>query len=169
MKRAMVFIRSHRVLTYIALVFVISWGSGLLIVGPGGFPLPYEQFESLGPLLYAAMLAGPCLASILLTGLVDGRAGFRDLVTRLLRWRVGWAWYALALIPIVVTATMSLLLALVSADFRPAIICGENNANPALILLHGGPGMWKRILYQGLTKRLRDSPEEAHTVRGFNK
>jgi hypothetical protein len=36
------------VLIYFALVFVISWGGSFLILGPGGFPLRAEEFESLG-------------------------------------------------------------------------------------------------------------------------
>ena len=51
------------------------------------------------------MLAGPSVAGILLTGLVDGRAGLRELLSRLLRWRVGARWYAVALLtaPLCVT------------------------------------------------------------------
>ena len=37
----------HSVLIYFALVFVISWGASFLILGPGGFPLRAEEFESL--------------------------------------------------------------------------------------------------------------------------
>jgi hypothetical protein len=47
----------------------------------------------------SAMLAGPSVAGILLTGLVSGRAGLRELLSRLLRWRVGAGWYAVALFP----------------------------------------------------------------------
>jgi membrane protease YdiL (CAAX protease family) len=135
----MVFITRHPVLMYIAVVFGISWGGGLAIVGPGGLPLHWKQLASLGPWLFVAMLAGPSLAAVLLTGLLYGRAGFRDLVARLLRWRVGWMWYALALLPIVVTATMSLLLALVSEDFRPAIIDASDKTG--ILAAAGGIGV----------------------------
>jgi hypothetical protein len=91
-------VKRHAVPIYFVLVFVISGGGILLIVGPGGFPLHAEQFASFGPLLYAAILAGPCVAGILLTGIIDGRPGLRELLTRLRRWRVGWAWYAVALL-----------------------------------------------------------------------
>lgn len=40
-------------------------------------------------------LAGPGLAAVIVTGLGDGRAGLRDLGSRVVRWRVGWRWYAL--------------------------------------------------------------------------
>ena len=40
--------------------------------------------------MYAAILAGPCVAGILVTGIVDGRPGLRDLLARLRRWHVGW-------------------------------------------------------------------------------
>ena len=69
------FIKRHPVPTYFALTFVISWGGVLLVVGPGGFPGTPEQFEMLMPFVVLAMLAGPSVAGILLTGLVHGRAG----------------------------------------------------------------------------------------------
>lgn len=81
-------ITRHSVLIYFALVFIISWGGGLLILGPGGLPLRAEEFESLGAPLYIAILAGPTVAALLLTGLVNGRPGRRQLMARLRRWRL---------------------------------------------------------------------------------
>jgi membrane protease YdiL (CAAX protease family) len=121
MKSANAFIR-HPLPAYFALVFAISWGGGFLILGPGGLPLRAEEFENLGALMYVAMLGGPSVAGILLTGLVAGRRGFRDLLTRLRRWRAGWRWYALALAPALVTIATAVLLSLVSSDFRPALL-----------------------------------------------
>ena len=55
-----------------------------------------------------AVLAGPSVAGIVLTGLIYGRAGFRDFLTRMTRWRVGARWYAVALLtaPLVFTAIL---------------------------------------------------------------
>jgi hypothetical protein len=48
------------VATYFALVFAISWGGVLLVIGgPGGIPGTPEQFETLFPFVYLAMLVGP--------------------------------------------------------------------------------------------------------------
>jgi hypothetical protein len=58
-------IKRHSLPIYFALVFVISWGGGFLILGPGGLPLNGEEFATLGPSLYVANLAGPCLAGLL--------------------------------------------------------------------------------------------------------
>jgi membrane protease YdiL (CAAX protease family) len=46
---------------------------------------------------------GPLLAALIVTAVVDGRCGLRQLGGRMLRWRVGWQWYAAAvLIPLAV-------------------------------------------------------------------
>ena len=124
---------------YFALVCVISGGGILLIVGPAGFPLKAEQFASFGPLMYAAILAGPCVAGILMTGIVDGRPGLRDLFARLRRWRVGWTWYAVALLPALAMTAMSLLLSLLSTEFRPSIL--DANDKSGILLGAIGPAL----------------------------
>lgn len=94
-----VFIKRHLLLTYFGLTFAISWSGFLLVLGPGSFPGTQELFGTLFPLAILIMLLGPALAGILLTGLVSGRAGLGELLTRLLKWRVGGRWYAVALLP----------------------------------------------------------------------
>jgi membrane protease YdiL (CAAX protease family) len=92
------FIRRQPVATYFALTFAISWGGFLLVVGPGGFASTSWQTDARFPFAVLAMLAGPSVAGVLLTGLVDGKAGLREVLSRLLRWRVGARWYAVALL-----------------------------------------------------------------------
>ena len=118
--------KRHAVWIYFALVFIISWGGGLLIVGPGGLPLNAAEFANGGALLYAATLAGPSLAGLLLIAVCDGRPGLHDLVYRLRHWRVGSRWYAFALLPALAMVAVALLLSLVSADLRPALFDSRN-------------------------------------------
>jgi len=92
------FIKRHPVLTYYALVFAISWGGFLLVGGPDLFAGTNWQTDPLFWFAVLAMLAGPPVAGLLLTGLVSGRAGFRELLSRLLRWRVDARWYAVVLL-----------------------------------------------------------------------
>jgi len=131
------FIKLYPSLTYFFLVFFISWG-GLLI--SGNFPPDWTQFEKLGITLYLGILAGPSLSSILLTGIIDGKEGFRNLFVRCSRWRLEIKWYALALLPALLMAMTFLLLSFISHDFRPAII--ESNNKIGIIMLALGPSLF---------------------------
>jgi membrane protease YdiL (CAAX protease family) len=125
---------------YFALAFAISWGGILLVIGgPSGIPATPEEFERLFPLAIPAYLAGPSVAGLLLTGLVSGRAGFRELLSRLLRWRVGARWYAAALLAApVVFAAVHLALSLTSPVFLPGILTTSDRASLLLSGLAGG-------------------------------
>jgi hypothetical protein len=99
LKTMTTFIKRHPVLTFYTLAFAISWGGILFLVGgPGRYPGTPEQVARLFLVVMLAWLAGPIVASLLMTGLVSGRAGLRELLSRLLKWRLGARWYALALL-----------------------------------------------------------------------
>jgi uncharacterized protein len=137
MKTIKAFVKRHPVLTYYALVFAISWGGILIAVrfGPGGLPATREQAEMLFPFVLLALFAGPSVAGIVLTGFVYGRAGFRNLLARMTRWRVGARWYAVALLtaPLLVTGTL-LAFSLTSPEFLPRILTTTDKAS---LLLFG--------------------------------
>jgi membrane protease YdiL (CAAX protease family) len=115
------------VLTYFALTFAISWGGVYILGAPYGMPTTSEQFERLWAIVFIPYFLGPSIASILLTGLVHGKEGFRELLSRLLNWRVSFRWYAIALLtaPLLVTPTL-LLLSLTSPVFLPDIFTTAN-------------------------------------------
>jgi len=120
-------ITKHPVATYFALTFAISWGGFVAVVGPGGFPGSGSQFDALLPFVASAMLAGPAVAGVLLTSLVSGTAGLRDLGSRMLRWQVGARWYAAALLPAPLLAAavlfaLSLRSPIFTADSSAAIL-----------------------------------------------
>ena len=53
---------------------------------------------------------GPFLAALVVLGVTEGRSGVVGLLRRMVRWRVGLRWYAVALgLPIVVTLTAAVL------------------------------------------------------------
>jgi membrane protease YdiL (CAAX protease family) len=74
------------------------------------------------------------------TGLVDGTAGYRGLVARLLTWRVAARWYALALLgaPLMYVA-LEFALSLTSAEFLPGILITSDRS--ALLLMGFGYGL----------------------------
>jgi uncharacterized protein len=84
----------HAVQIYFALEFAMSWTAVVLIVGPGDMPTSVERLLTIGPAVYIAMLVGPSMAGILMIALVSGPAGLRELLARLIKWRVGRRWYA---------------------------------------------------------------------------
>jgi len=127
------FIKMHSVLTYFVLTFVFTWGCMAIAVYPGGFPITEEQFEKAGALVYVAMLVGPSGASLLLTGILDGRAGYRELFSRLAKGRIGIRWYVVAFL----TAPLMIITVLIglsrfSLEFQPAIFTSGDK--PALVL-----------------------------------
>jgi CAAX protease family protein len=118
------FITRHAVSTYYVLAFAISLGGILLILGPDGLFSTGLTMPLVGG---AALLAGPSIAGVLLTGLIDGRSGLRRLASRLRRWRVGARWYAVALLtgPLVMCATV-FVLSLASPEFRPDFLTADD-------------------------------------------
>jgi membrane protease YdiL (CAAX protease family) len=78
-------IRRHRLITFFVLAYALAWWS---------WPLyqydiwPRQAFNAIGALL----------AAIVVIAVAEGRAGFRDLGKRMIRWRVPWYYYAFALL-----------------------------------------------------------------------
>lgn len=133
------FIQKHPVLTYFALVFAISWGGFVAMFGADSLPLSWERFEQIGPLLYVVIIAGPSIAGLLVTALVYGRAGLRDLLGRLLEWRVGVRWYALAILATpLLSLAVQFALSLLSPKFLPGIVTTDDKASLLLIGLAVG-------------------------------
>jgi uncharacterized protein len=119
------FLKRHPLLIYFLLVFAISWGGMLLVISAGGgssFPASGDEIGRLIGPIYAVWLMGPTIAGILLVALVQGRAGWRELLARLLKWRVGAGWYAIALLtaPLLITAIL-FALSRASSDFLPRL------------------------------------------------
>ena len=139
MKTIKAFVMRHPVLIYYIQVFTISWGGILLVVGSSGYPGSREQIEKLSLPALLAFFAGPSLSGLLMTGLVHGRAGFRDLFSRLLRWRVEARSYAIALLfaPLLVTVVL-LGLMLFSSAFIPGIITKNDKVVSLMFGLSAG-------------------------------
>lgn len=109
--------------SYFVLAYLISWGGSFAIGGPKflrGDALGLEDILLMGPLV----LAGPFIAGVVMTYVVDGRTGIRDLFSRMLQWQVGLRWYAAALLvfPFLILGVLWGLTAIVSKNFTPGFI-----------------------------------------------
>jgi CAAX protease family protein len=71
-------VRRHPIITFFVLAYAISWGF-----------LPIEAVRFLP--------TGPLFAALIVISLTQGLSGLRELGLRMIRWRVRWYWYALAL------------------------------------------------------------------------
>lgn len=110
-------LRRRQLLGYFLLAFGISWFGILILLAAGGFDLSPMRPSEAG-LIFLAMLLGPSVSGLVLTLLLEGRAGMHQLGVRLLRWKVGARWYAVALLTIP-TSLLAILLPL-SAAVNPA-------------------------------------------------
>lgn len=116
-------LKRYAVLIYFVLTLLISWGSLLLIMGPGGFIGVADVPPERTPLLFLGMLLGPTIAGLLMTGLIDGRSGFGELLARLRHWRVSAIWYLIAILTApAMVAGASLVLSPSSPGYLPGIV-----------------------------------------------
>ncbi len=122
------FVKRYQVLSYYLLVFIISWGGILILIGgPGNIPGTKEQAEKLFIPALLIMFAGPFLSGILTNFLVGGKEGFHQLLLRYLQWRTEARWYAVAVLtgPLLVAAVL-FGLSLYNPEFLPGIVTTNN-------------------------------------------
>ena len=148
-------LKKHPLLAYYLLTFALSWGGFVLVVGPKS--LVNTNWQAQGAFLSAVMvmLAGPSIAGLLLTGVIDGRAGYRALFARLGKWRVSLRWYAMAILPAPIVAAgvvfaLSLTLPLLTTDNKMAVVLGGLGAAVTTILEEIG---WTGFVVPRLRRR----------------
>jgi membrane protease YdiL (CAAX protease family) len=146
------FIKRNSVMTYFSIVFAFSWGLIIILAGPDNMPIDAEHAKKLLPVLYVLMLVGPGLAGILLTGIVNGKAGFLNLQKQLLKWRKGIHWYLTALLTAPVLASVILLfLSRFSPEFNSGIFSAPVKASSLLsgIVIGLFVGLFEEIGWSG--------------------
>ncbi len=87
-------IRQHTLFVYFVLTYAISWAIWLPIV------LEAQKLISWRPpfALYYLGAFGPMLAALVVTGVSEGRPGLDNLWSRIVKWRVPFRYYALAVL-----------------------------------------------------------------------
>jgi membrane protease YdiL (CAAX protease family) len=133
MSRIGTILRSRPVLSYYVLTFLISYTTLVLLMITRGLPATQAQMDAVLQLAIPFFLLGPLTAGLLMTGIVDGRQGFRNLGARLRSWRVGAGWYAIAILlaPVLILAQL-MILSIFSPAFLPGIFTVEDKV-PRLI------------------------------------
>ena len=115
-------VRRHSIIVYFGAAYLVASVAFLLVVGPklvrGG-----TMSSTDGLLMFPVMEFGVCAAGFALTASIDGRAGIRDLLRRIGKWRVDGRWYLAALIPpVAIMVVLFPLGTLVSPEFAPKLM-----------------------------------------------
>jgi len=132
--------KRHPLITFFVLAYALSWWAWIPYA-LGVFPNPVASF-------------GPFLAALLVLALTEGRAGVLGLLRRMVRWRVGPGWYAVALLlPVGLTVMATLLnLALGAERPTPADLgrwTGIFGTLAVVLLVPGVGGAWEEPGWRG--------------------
>jgi uncharacterized protein len=131
------FIWNHPVIIYYLVTFLISWG-GLVIILGGTQRITSRRTDIPFLPLYFVTVAGPAITGVLLTCLYNGTKGFRELLSRLIKWRAPVKWYAAAILVAPVTVFITLFaLSIISPVFGPGIFSSGNNQIASMFGLSG--------------------------------
>ena len=85
------FVRRHQIVVFYVLAYALTW-----LVWGTAVAQQYRLIAFHIPAWFGYW--GVTIAAFLVAGIVDGRAGVRDLLHRMIRWRVGVRWYVAALL-----------------------------------------------------------------------
>ena len=137
-------IKINPLTAYFTLTYTITWAiwSPIFFSAQGWvkWNVPYA--------LYYFGSFGPMLAALIITALTEGRFGIRDLLRRIIKWRVGVRYYAFAvLVPIGLFVLAYLLNRVITGEWFDLSLLGKADYLPYLGPL-GGLGLW--LLTYGL-------------------
>ena len=124
-------VKRHPVLFYFFLAYIISWGGILITLGTGGFSF-YRgnsvltgEFSPQMLLAWIFMISGPFLAAVMLSTMMEGMKGVKNLLSSLGRWNVHWKWYLISLLLFpVILYSMFFLFSLSDRQFYPSFMIG---------------------------------------------
>jgi membrane protease YdiL (CAAX protease family) len=135
-------VRRYPLIAFFVLAFALSWWA---------WPLYYFDLSP-NPIIGF----GPFLAALIVLALTEGRSGVVGLLRRMVRWRVGLQWYAVALLlPIVVTLAAAVLNVLVLGAQRTSSAAELGGLSSFLsmfflwLLIPGLAGTWEEPGFRG--------------------
>lgn len=101
--------------------FIVPWSVSESSAGLGW--LPYTLPDAFGIAMFVLAPLGPALAAVAVTGVLEGRSGVRQLLSRITQWRVGLRWYGVALFGFMIAYILGYV-AILGAD--PLVALAEN-------------------------------------------
>jgi membrane protease YdiL (CAAX protease family) len=133
-------VKRHPLIAFFVLAFALSWWPWILYAfGPS--PTPIASF-------------GPFLAALVVLAITQGKSGIGGLLRRMVRWRVGIRWYAVALLlPVGIALAATALNVLLGAQApSPADLGGWTGLFSTfafVLLIPGAGGTWEEPGWRG--------------------
>ena len=136
----MTLIRRHPLVAFFVLAYALSWWPSILY-SLDLSPQPVAGF-------------GPFLAALVVLALTSGKAGIGGLLRRMVRWRVGLRWYAVALLlPVAIALAAAVFNVLLGAQAPSSVeLGGWTNLFSTffiLLLIPGLGGAWEEPGWRG--------------------
>jgi membrane protease YdiL (CAAX protease family) len=134
------FVKRNPLATFVLLAYLLSWWPYPLLL-MGAIPFPIASF-------------GPFLAALIVLAMTRGRGGIMRLLREMVRWRVGWPWYVVALgLPILMAVSAAIFTVMLGAPAPTS----EQVANwpdvfmwfPFALLVPGLSGAWEEPGWRG--------------------
>ena len=133
-------VKRHPLIAFFVLAFALSWWPWILYAfGPS--PTPIASF-------------GPFLAALVVLAITQGKSGIGGLLRRMVRWRVGIRWYAVALLlPVGIALAATALNVLLGAQAPSAADLGGwtglFSTFAVVLLIPGIGGTWEEPGWRG--------------------
>ena len=133
-------IRRHPLISFFVLAYALSWWPWILYAF-GLSPAPIASF-------------GPFLAALVVLAITQGKSGIGGLLRRMVRWRVGIRWYAVALLlPVGIALAATALNVLLGAQAPSAADLGGwtglFSTFAVVLLIPGTGGTWEEPGWRG--------------------
>jgi membrane protease YdiL (CAAX protease family) len=133
-------VKRHPLIAFFVLAFALSWWPWILYAfGPS--PTPIASF-------------GPFLAALVVLAITQGKSGIGGLLRRMVRWRVGIRWYAVALLlPVGIALAATALNVLLGAQAPSAADLGGwtglFSTFAVVLLIPNAGGAWEEPGWRG--------------------
>jgi len=134
-------VRRRPLMAFFVITFAYSWSLSLVYVLTGS-----------GPVILSC---GPFLGAVTVLAVTRGKVGLKELGHAMIRWRVGWRWWAIALVaPVLITALATSLNLALGAEMPSADDFGDwTNVLPTALMILLVPaigGAWEEPGWRGV-------------------
>jgi membrane protease YdiL (CAAX protease family) len=122
-------IQAHPVVAFFVLAYVISWAFEIPLVA---VKQGWIQLQIPFAIHYLAAF-GPMLSALIVTTIVEGSSGMRDLFSGLFKWRIGWRWILFSVLaPLALFALAAVAMVVAGAKWPNLSLLGEVDYLPYL-------------------------------------